>query len=171
MNSFCFVVVLAWISMAHLLIHLNSFSPGRCSNKSAELETILRFLEQPPVILANLTGSMSTLVQAMAWCRQANVGPVCCRDMASPYHKEFAKHTGRFIWMRQCYSGLTRTTRTPAFWDTPRCPMITQTSDSHQIPSENKTKLKLQILKNCEKSKFSNFARNFTRDTPSEVVW
>ena len=32
----------------------------------------------------------------------------------------------------------TRTTRTPAFWDTPRCPMITHTSDSHQFPCQNK---------------------------------
>ena len=47
----------------------------------------------------------------------------------------------------------TRTTRTPAFWDTPRRPMITHTSDSHQIPSQNKTKSKLQILKNCQKFK------------------
>ena len=54
---------------------------------------------------------------------------------------------------------LTRTTRTPAFWDTPRRPMITHTSDSHQIPSQNNTKSKLQILKNCQ---------NF--NTPSEVA-
>ena len=39
----------------------------------------------------------------------------------------------------------TRTTRTPAFWDTLRRPVITHTSDSHQIPSQNKTKSKLQI--------------------------
>ena len=64
-------------------------------------------------------------------------------------------------------SELTRTTRTPAFWDTPRRPMITHTSDSHHI--QNKTKSKLQILKNCQKYKFWNLARNFTRDTPSEV--
>ena len=44
----------------------------------------------------------------------------------------------------------TRTTRTPAFWDTPRRPMITHTSDSHQIQSENKTS-KLHILNNCQK--------------------
>ena len=54
---------------------------------------------------------------------------------------------------------------------TPLRPMITQTSDSHQIPSQNKTKSKLQILKNCQKSKFWNFASNFTRYTPSEVAW
>ena len=39
----------------------------------------------------------------------------------------------------------TRKTRTPAFWDTPCRPMITHTSDSHQTPSQNKTKSKLQI--------------------------
>ena len=34
-------------------------------------------------------------------------------------------------------------TRTPAFWDTPPPrPMITHTSGSHQIPSQNKTKSK-----------------------------
>ena len=55
-------------------------------------------------------------------------------------------------------------TRTPAFWDTPRGPMITHTSDSHQIPSQNKTKSKLQILKNCQKSKFWDFATNFTHE-------
>ena len=48
----------------------------------------------------------------------------------------------------------TRTTRTPAFWDTPRHPMITHTSDSHQIPSQNNTKSKSQILKNCQNFKF-----------------
>ena len=46
----------------------------------------------------------------------------------------------------QCYDiTKTRTTRTPAFWDTPRRPMITHTSDSHQIPSQINTKSKLQI--------------------------
>ena len=35
----------------------------------------------------------------------------------------------------------------PVFWDTPGCPVITHTSDSHQIPSQNKTKSKLQIFK------------------------
>ena len=37
---------------------------------------------------------------------------------------------------------ITRTTRMPAFWDTPRCPMITHTRDSHQIPSQSKYRLK-----------------------------
>ena len=45
----------------------------------------------------------------------------------------------------------TRTTRTPAFWDTPRRPMITHTNDSHQTLSQNKTKSKLQILKKLPK--------------------
>ena len=47
-------------------------------------------------------------------------------------------------------SGTTRTSRMPAFWDTPRRPMITHTSDSHQIPSQKKTKSKLWILKNYQ---------------------
>ena len=46
--------------------------------------------------------------------------------------------------------------------------MITHTSDSYQIPSQNKTRSKLQIFKIV---KNSNFAINFTRDTPSEVAW
>ena len=43
----------------------------------------------------------------------------------------------------------------PAFWDTPRRLMITHTRDSHKIPSQNKTKSKLQILK--KNAKNSNF--------------
>ena len=43
----------------------------------------------------------------------------------------------------------------PVFWDTPCCPMITHTSDSHQIPSQNNNKSKLQILKKMPK--ISNF--------------
>ena len=62
----------------------------------------------------------------------------------------------------------TRTTRTPGFWDTPRRPMITNTTDSHQIPSQYKTMSKLHILKNCQKFKFWNIAKNFIRDIPSE---
>ena len=50
-------------------------------------------------------------------------------------------------------------------------PMITHASDSHQIPSQKKTKSKLQSLKICQKFKCLNFASNFTRDTPSEVAW
>ena len=50
-------------------------------------------------------------------------------------------------------------TRTPAFWDTPHRSMITHTSDSHQIPSQNKTKSKLQILINCQKFEYWNYAR------------
>ena len=75
----------------------------------------------------------------------------------------------------QQISVITGTTRLPAFWDShplpPPCPMITHISDSHQIPSQNKTKSKLQIYKNFQKYKFWNFAKNFTRNTPSEVAW
>ena len=35
----------------------------------------------------------------------------------------------------------------PVFWDIPRRPMITHTSDSHQIPSQNKTKLQIKKKK------------------------
>ena len=52
--------------------------------------------------------------------------------------------------------------RTPVFWDTPHRPMITHISDSHKIPTPNKTKSKLkkkkkkkmpkiQILQFCKK--------------------
>ena len=51
----------------------------------------------------------------------------------------------------QLQQGQTRTIRTPAFRDTLRRPMIAHTSDSHQIPSENKTKSKLQIFKKMPK--------------------
>ena len=56
---------------------------------------------------------------------------------------------------------ITRTITTPAcvLRDTPHRPMITHTSDSHQIPSQNKTKSKLQILKNCQKFKFYFFCK------------
>ena len=50
----------------------------------------------------------------------------------------------------------------------PRCPMITHTSDSHQISSQKKTKVKVKNLKKLPK--IQNFARNFTCDTPSEVA-
>ena len=56
------------------------------------------------------------------------------------------KHNLMDIW--------TRTTRMPAFWDTPRGAVITHTSDSHQIPSQNTTKSKLQNLKNAKTSNF-----------------
>ena len=42
----------------------------------------------------------------------------------------------------------------PIFCDTHRRPMITHTTDSHQIQSQNKTKSKLHILKNYQKFKF-----------------
>ena len=48
----------------------------------------------------------------------------------------------------------TRTTRTPAFWEYLHRPMTTHIIDSYQIPSQNKTKSKLQIWKICQKFKF-----------------
>ena len=42
--------------------------------------------------------------------------------------------------------------------------------DCQQL-QQNKTKSKIQILKNCQKYKTWNFARNYTGDTPSEVTW
>ena len=57
----------------------------------------------------------------------------------------------------------------PSIWDNPCHPIITHTGDSHQIPSQKKTKSKLQIFKNCQK--VWHFANKFTRNTPSEVAW
>ena len=51
----------------------------------------------------------------------------------------------------------TRTTRTPAFWDTPHRPMITHTSGSHQIPSQNKIR-QSQSYTFKKNAKNSNFA-------------
>ena len=48
--------------------------------------------------------------------------------------------------------------------------MLTHTIDSYQIPGQNDIKSKLQILKNCQKYKFWNFAKHFTQDTHSEVA-
>ena len=69
-----------------------------------------------------------------------------------------------------CITEKTRTTRTPAFWDTPRCPMITHTSDSHQIPSGEQNKVKVINLKKLPKFQIIKFALNFTSNTPSEVA-
>ena len=49
--------------------------------------------------------------------------------------------------------------------------MITNTSDSHQIPFQNKTKSKEHISKIAKKLKFEILQENFTCDTPSEVAW
>ena len=52
-------------------------------------------------------------------------------------------------WMNGQMDGnpKTRTIRTPAFWGYPRRLMITHTIESYWIPSQKKTKSKLQILK------------------------
>ena len=52
------------------------------------------------------------------------------------------------------------------FWEYYRHLMITHTIDSYQIPSQNKTKSKLQILKIAK-----ILQTNLTWDTPSEVAW
>ena len=49
--------------------------------------------------------------------------------------------------------------------DTLRHLMITHSIYSHWIPSQNKTKSKLQILRICQNFKFLIF------DTPSDVAW
>ena len=54
--------------------------------------------------------------------------------------------------------------------NTRRCPMIIHTVGSYWIPSQNKTKFKLQIWKTCQTSIFFNFAINFACNTPIEVT-
>ena len=50
--------------------------------------------------------------------------------------------------------------------------MITHTSDSDQIPSQNKTKSKFQIQKKLPKILIFKFCKKlYTRDIPSEVAW
>ena len=70
----------------------------------------------------------------------------------------------------------TRTTRTPAFWDSPPLlpppppPPPPLTSD----PKSKQDKIKVANLKKIAKNfRFWNFyfARNFTCDTPAEVAW
>ena len=41
----------------------------------------------------------------------------------------------------------------------------------NQIPSQKKTKSKLQILRICQNYKYVNFETSFINDTPSQVVW
>ena len=55
--------------------------------------------------------------------------------------------------------------------DTPCRLMITHTIESYWIPSQKKTKSKLQILKIHQNFKFLNFEMGITCDTPSEVAW
>ena len=48
--------------------------------------------------------------------------------------------------------------------------MIIHSIESYWLPSQKKTKSKLQILRIRQKFKFFNFETNITRDTPSEVA-
>ena len=49
--------------------------------------------------------------------------------------------------------------------------MITHTIESYWIPSQKKTKSKLQIYRIRLNSKFLNFETNITQDTPPEIAW
>ena len=93
----------------------------------------------------DLAHDQSTLVQIMAWCRQAtsHYPNQCWPSRMAPYGIIRSQWVGKMA--------ITRTTRTHAFWEYPRRPMITHTMDSYQIPCHNKTKSKLQILKKCQK--------------------
>ena len=55
--------------------------------------------------------------------------------------------------------------------DTPRRLMITHTIESYWIPSQKKTKSKLQIKIMRQNFEFLSFETDITRDTPSEVAW
>ena len=73
-------------------------------------------------------------------------------------------HAGIYWFMWTHYG--TRTTRTSAFWGYPRRLMITHTIESYWIPSQKKTKSKLQILKNRQNFKIFEFWNgHFTRHT------
>ena len=48
--------------------------------------------------------------------------------------------------------------------------MITHNIDSYQIPSQNKTKSKLQIWKFAKNSYFGIVKKNLLHNTPSEVA-
>ena len=89
-----------------------------------------------------------------------------------PYQSNFFNfYLWAHIWIKLLFifllwllsPGKTRT-RTPAFWDTPCHPMITHTSDSHQIPSQQKTKSKLWIWKKLPKFQILKFCKKrYTR--------
>ena len=62
----------------------------------------------------------------------------------------------------QCLDA-TRTTRTPAFWGYPRRLMIAHSIESYWIPSQKKTKSKLQNLRIRHNFKFLNFKKHYMR--------
>ena len=152
---------LKWI-VKSLWHHIDGLAQD-CSNSIAKALELLQSCTKPSIWCH---WSWSSLPQVMA----------CCLMTLSHYQNQCwlfywvftQKYFVKFVSKPRPCSVITRTTKTPAFWDTPRCPMITHTGDSHQIPSQNKTKL--QIQKNFQKYKFLTFAKNFTRDTPSEVT-
>ena len=49
--------------------------------------------------------------------------------------------------------------------------MITHSIEAYWIPSQKKTKSKLQIYRICQNFKCLNFETSITRDTLSEVAW
>ena len=55
--------------------------------------------------------------------------------------------------------------------DTPHRLMITHTIKSYWIPSQKKTKSKLQIIKIRQNFIFFNFETGIAGDTPSKVAW
>ena len=132
-------------TLLHLIITVNTLGPGRNRRHFADDIFKCIFLNGNVWVLIQILlkfvpkgpiNNIPALVQIMAWRLPGD------KTLPEP----------------------TRTTRMPASWDTPRRPMLTHTSDSHQIPSQN-TKSKLQIVKNCQNFKFWNFARNFAYDT------
>ena len=65
----------------------------------------------------------------------------------------------------------TRTPRMPAFWEYPRCPMVTHTIDSYWITSQNMTKSKLQIQRICQKFIFFLFWKKLYMRHPFWSCW
>ena len=113
-----------------------------------------------------ISGLYATFITALHWGQnkmadilQTTFSNAFCSMIMYEFRLKF--HWSLFLRVQLT----TRTTRTPAFSDTPRRPMITHTSDSHQIPSQSKTKSKLQILKNCQKFKFAICKKLYMRHT------
>ena len=65
----------------------------------------------------------------------------------------------------------TRTTRTPAYWDTPAAPWLPILVIHIRSQVKTRQSQSYKILKNCQKFKFWNFSRTFTCNTPFLVAW
>ena len=99
-------------------------------------------------------------------CDTTTVSAISMSEIHTTMHTILCKpqHTGKLVLMKLEQLERLRSE------DTRRCLMITHTIESYCIPSQKKTKSKLQYLRICQNLKFLNFETNFTPDTP-EVAW